>query len=65
MFHLLLQGIIGVTSTLLMDLSPESDEKQGLLNTIMASARLLLTLINNMLDVRKLELVQVSHHLQC
>jgi hypothetical protein len=31
-----LQGIIGVTSTLLMDLSPESDERLGLLTTVRA-----------------------------
>ncbi|KAG5180670.1 hypothetical protein JKP88DRAFT_349439 [Tribonema minus] len=50
-----LQGIMGVTSTLLMDMSPDRDHEHGLLIAVMASSRLLLTLINNLLDVRRLE----------
>eukprot|EP00611_Tribonema_gayanum_P027018 TRINITY_DN6570_c0_g1_i2.p1 TRINITY_DN6570_c0_g1~~TRINITY_DN6570_c0_g1_i2.p1 ORF type:complete len:475 (-),score=152.93 TRINITY_DN6570_c0_g1_i2:1067-2392(-) len=50
-----LQGIMGVTSTLLMDMSPDRDHEHGLLTAVMASSRLLLTLINNLLDVRRLE----------
>ncbi|KAG5177918.1 hypothetical protein JKP88DRAFT_264866 [Tribonema minus] len=50
-----LQGIIGITSTMLMDMTPETDDKYNLLMTVMASSRLLLTLINNMLDMRKME----------
>ncbi|CAM9602973.1 unnamed protein product [Chrysoparadoxa australica] len=53
-----LQGVMGVTSMLLMDVMPESPEHNSFgegLSTIMASSRLLLTLINNLLDDRKIK----------
>jgi signal transduction histidine kinase len=49
------QGICGVASTMLLDVSPESGQQHGLLTAVMASSRLLLTLINNMLDLEKIE----------
>jgi signal transduction histidine kinase len=50
-----MQGICGVASTMLLDVSPESGQQHGLLTAVMASSRLLLTLINNMLDLEKIE----------
>lgn len=54
-----LQGIMGVTSMLLLEPSPP-EEQNNMLTMIMASSRLLLTLINNMLDLRKIEMDQLS-----
>lgn len=51
-----LQGIMGVASTLLLDLKPEDTNFSDGLSTILASSRLLLTLIGNVLDLRKVEL---------
>lgn len=47
-----LQGIMGMTSLLLEDTYFSSDAKESLL-VVMTSSRLLLTLINNLLDIRK------------
>lgn len=51
-----LQGIVGVSSTMLVDLEPEETNLFDGISTILASARLLLTLISNVLDLRKVEL---------
>lgn len=51
-----LQGILGVASSLLRDLTPENTNLFDGASTIVASSRLLLTLIGNVLDFRKLEL---------
>mmetsp|Transcript_42798 Transcript_42798/g.103298 ORF Transcript_42798/g.103298 Transcript_42798/m.103298 type:complete len:778 (+) Transcript_42798:668-3001(+) len=52
-----LQGIMGVTSTMIADM--DADEKDSELydeiSTILACSRLLLTLINTVLDVRKID----------
>jgi len=51
-----LQGIMGSASMLLADLQPECDvSMHDSLSVILASSRLLLTLINNILDLGKLE----------
>lgn len=51
-----LQGIMGVSSTMLLDLRPEETNLVDGVSTILASSRLLLTLINNVLDLRKADL---------
>mmetsp|Transcript_3577 Transcript_3577/g.8156 ORF Transcript_3577/g.8156 Transcript_3577/m.8156 type:complete len:881 (+) Transcript_3577:3-2645(+) len=52
-----LQGIMGTTSTMLSDipLSQQNTEAYDEISTILASSRLLLTLINTVLDVRKID----------
>jgi signal transduction histidine kinase/AmiR/NasT family two-component response regulator len=50
-----LQGIMGVTSTLLIDMVPEEEHLYESVSIILASSRLLLTLINNVLDIRKMD----------
>lgn len=50
-----LQGIMGTTSTTLVDMTPEDGEMYESLSSILASSRLLLTLINNILDLGKIE----------
>jgi len=51
-----LNAIIGFTGTLLMRLpGPLTDEQQKQLQTIQRSARLLLSLINDLLDIAKIE----------
>lgn len=47
-----LQGVMGITSMLLDDPSLSEDAQESL-TVVMTSSRLLLTLINNLLDVRK------------
>jgi signal transduction histidine kinase len=47
-----LQGVMGITSMLLDDPTLSADAKESL-TVVMTSSRLLLTLINNLLDVRK------------
>ena len=49
-----LQGIMGMTSLLLNESKADKDVKDCM-TMVMTSARLLLTLINNMLDLRKLD----------
>ncbi|EEC48608.1 ethylene receptor 1 [Phaeodactylum tricornutum CCAP 1055/1] len=49
-----LQGIMGVASTIIEDLSSDSSMLDSL-RTILASSRLLLTLINNVLDIGKID----------
>jgi PAS domain S-box-containing protein len=49
-----LQGIMGVTSTWLVDMDRDNVMYDSL-STILASSRLLLTLINNVLDTRKVD----------
>ncbi|CAB9506203.1 sensor kinase/phosphatase LuxQ [Seminavis robusta] len=53
-FRTPLQGIMGVVSTTLLDLE-EDTELYECLSTIAASSRLLLTLINNVLDLGKMD----------
>ncbi|KAL3897520.1 MAG: hypothetical protein SGPRY_013034 [Prymnesium sp.] len=51
-----LQGIMGVSSTLLVDMAPGLDlNLYDGVSAILASSRLLLTLINNILDMRKMD----------
>mmetsp|Transcript_42795 Transcript_42795/g.103277 ORF Transcript_42795/g.103277 Transcript_42795/m.103277 type:complete len:779 (+) Transcript_42795:668-3004(+) len=52
-----LQGIMGVTSTMLadMDVDQKESELYDEISTILACSRLLLTLINTVLDVRKID----------
>lgn len=54
-----LQGIIGITS-MLLDGQKLDKEVEESLSLVMVSSRLLLTLINNMLDVRKCEANMMS-----
>jgi len=54
-FRTPLQGIMGVSSTSLADMGPEDGEIYDNLSAILASSRILLTLINNVLDLGKLE----------
>lgn len=54
-FRTPLQGIMGAASTMLDDLKPENGNMFDSVSTISASARLLLTLINNILDLGKIE----------
>ncbi|NRF71097.1 PAS domain S-box protein [Aquincola sp. S2] len=56
-----LNAIIGFTGTLLMQLpGPLNDEQQRQLNTVRSSARHLLALINDLLDVAKIEAGKVE-----
>jgi signal transduction histidine kinase len=51
-----LNAIIGFTGTMLMGLAgPLNDEQEGQLRTVQASARHLLSLINDLLDLAKIE----------
>lgn len=52
-----LQGIMGVTSTMLADATPNkcNCETYDEISAILASSRLLLTLINTVLDIRKMD----------
>lgn len=54
-----LQGIMGITSMLLDGRELQKDAEEAL-SLVMVSSRLLLTLINNMLDVRKCEANMMS-----
>jgi PAS domain S-box-containing protein len=55
-----LQGIMGVASTMMLDLTPEEDNIYDGVSMILASSRLLLTLINNVLDIRKIDLEMIQ-----
>ncbi|MDI1260772.1 PAS domain S-box protein [Aquabacterium sp.] len=60
-----LNAIIGFTGTLLMKLpGPLNDEQQKQLKTVQSSARHLLALINDLLDVSKIEAGKVELHLE-
>jgi signal transduction histidine kinase len=50
-----LQGIMGVASTLMEELAPEENNMFDSLSTVLASSRVLLTLINNVLDLGKID----------
>jgi PAS domain S-box-containing protein len=54
-FRTPLQGIMGVVSTVLLDLQEDDSGLFDCLSTIAASSRLLLTLINNVLDLGKMD----------
>jgi len=53
-FRTPLQGIMGITSTALLDLE-DGTELHECLSTVAASSKLLLTLINNVLDLGKID----------
>ena len=60
-----LNGIIGFTGTLLMGLpGPLNTDQDKQLRTIQASARQLLSLINNLLDLAKVESGKVEPHFE-
>jgi len=60
-----LNAIIGFTGTLLMKLpGPLTDEQQNQLHIVQSSARHLLSLINDMLDLAKIESGKVKLHLE-
>ncbi len=60
-----LNAIIGFTGTLLMELpGPLNEEQQRQLQIVESSARHLLSLINDILDVAKIESGKVSLHLE-
>lgn len=54
-FRTPLQGITGVASTMLVDMTAGDGQHFDNISTILASSRLLLTLIGNVLDLGKLE----------
>jgi PAS domain S-box-containing protein len=60
-----LNAIIGFTGTLLMQLpGPLTDEQQKQLQIVQTSARYLLSLINDMLDLAKIESGKIELHLE-
>lgn len=60
-----LQGILGMTSLLVEDCGRSREETKEMISTVMASARLLLTLINNLLDVRRCDAQMMNEFTLC